>query len=306
MRTLDDFLQASQNRAKIYKNFRGKADQELSQVTIICIPDIHLLEKGPTDDFFDGKEEHVDRLLSFLDFLVEHRDHIKVMQLGDLFDLWQARGNTNLIYATYPSILGLLDQELRSTYVVGNHDIDIVEWYKKQNKTFDRQWRYFIETNADNQKRVILEHGFQADFFNNQASWSGAIGREITELVGFMEYIYPKIDVFLGDSWDRFKRAFSIYNSGLSARKNPQFNEHEYFKYYIDIMEKYNAGDTDDSEESTDLVLAVIGHTHNARLVSRPRNGRVYYLMDCGSWVNGNHEFGIIANDEFAVCRWHD
>ena len=121
-----------------------------------------------------------------------------------------------------------------------------------------------------------------------------------------MEYIYPKIDVFLGDSWDRFKRAFSIYNSGLSARKNPQFNEHEYFKYYIDIMEKYNAGDTDDSEESTDLVLAVIGHTHNARLVSRPRNGRVYYLMDCGSWVNGNHEFGIIANDEFAVCRWHD
>jgi hypothetical protein len=76
MRTLDDFLQASQNRAKIYKNFRGKADQELSQVTIICIPDIHLLEKGPTDDFFDGKEEHVDRLLSFLDFLVEHRDHI--------------------------------------------------------------------------------------------------------------------------------------------------------------------------------------------------------------------------------------
>jgi len=66
-------------------------------------------------------------------------------------------------------------------------------------------------------------------------------------------------------------------------------------------MKKYNAGDTDDLEEPTDLVLAVVAHTHKARLMSRPKN----YLMDCGSWVNAGHEFGIIAGNQFAICEWN-
>jgi hypothetical protein len=221
-----------------------------------------------------------------------------------MFDLWQARGNTNLIYSKYPSILGLMDEELAARYVVGNHDIDIYEWYRDQNKTFDRMWRYFLSENEESKNRVIFEHGFQADFFNNQGTWSGAIGREISEIVGYTEFLHPDIDVFLSESWESLQRVFSIYNAGLTARKNPNFNQHEYIKYYIDLMEKYNSGDTDDIEEPTDLVLAVIGHTHIARLVSRPRGDRFYYLMDCGSWVNGGHEFGVIAGDEFAVCEW--
>ncbi len=68
-------------------------------------------------------------------------------------------------------------------------------------------------------------------------------------------------------------------------------------------MEKYNAGETDDNEEPTDLVLAVIANTHKARVISRPRGKRNYYLMDCGSWVNGGHEFGVISGKEFAVLE---
>jgi UDP-2,3-diacylglucosamine pyrophosphatase LpxH len=305
MLSIDDFLKKSKRRAKIHKNFRGKADKELSQTTIVCIPDMHLLEKGPNDDFFDTNQKYVDRFLSFLDFLVERKEDIQLIQLGDMFDLWQARGNTNLIYSVYPDILGLMDEELRSIYVIGNHDIDIYEWYKEQEKTFNREWRHLLSQNEDNKRRVIFEHGFQADFFNNQDSWSGAIGREVTEIVGYMEYLCPDIDIILSESWERLKRTFTIYNSGLTPKKNPGFSEHEYFKYYIDLMEKYNAGDTDDSEEPTDLALAVIAHTHKARLVSRPRGNNVYYLMDCGSWVNGGHEFGIIAGNEFAICEWN-
>lgn len=304
MLTLDDFLGESRNRARIFHDFRGEADRGLTDQTMVIIPDMHLLDKGPGDDFLDGNEMHLERFLDFLDFLVEKKDDIQVIQLGDLFDLWQSRGNTNLIYEAYPGILGLMDDELSSTYIIGNHDIDIIEWYKAQGKTFDRHWRSFLQLGETGRKRVMVEHGFQADFFNNQASWSGAIGREITEIVALMEYIHPDMDVLLGDSWERFKRVFTIYNSGLSAGKNPDFNQHEYIRYYLDIMEKYNSGDTDDSEDPGDLALAVIGHTHKARLVSRPRNGRVCHLMDCGSWVNGGHEFGIIAGDQFAVCEW--
>ena len=75
--------------------------------------------------------------------------------------------------------------------------------------------------------------------------------------------------------------------------------------YYRDLIEKYNAGDTDDAEEPTDLVLSVIRHTHQARLVSRPKDSTFYYSMDCGSWVNGGREFGIIAGDEFGICEWN-
>jgi UDP-2,3-diacylglucosamine pyrophosphatase LpxH len=305
MLTIKDFIEKSGGRAKVYKNFGGEADKEISDKMIVCIPDMHLLEKGPNDDFFNGDEKNIERFLNFLDFLVENKEDLQVIQLGDMFDLWQARGNTNLVFSAYPSVLGLIDEGLKSVYVVGNHDIDIYQWYRDQGKTFDRKWRHFLSNNKEKKIRVIFEHGFQADFCNNQNSWSGAIGREVSEIVGYMEYLYPNIDVILGEAWDRFQRVFTIYNAGLTPQKNPGFNEHEYFKYYIDLMGKYNVGDTDDNEGPTDLVLAVIAHTHQARLISRPGEKGNYYLMDCGSWVNGGHEFGVISGKEFAVLEWN-
>ncbi len=35
--------------------------------------------------------------------------------------------------------------------------------------------------------------------------------------------------------------------------------------------------------DPTDLVLAVVGHTHLPELGKKPKNGRTYYLMDCSS-----------------------
>ena len=170
---------------------------------------------------------------------------------------------------------------------------------------FKRELRCYSK--ADDKLRAIYEHGYQADFANNQDNWSGAMGREITIIVGMMEYIYPDIDVMLGGVWSSISRIFSIYNAGLTPVKNPeQFNVHEYLNYYIDLMEKYNKGDTDNHHDPTDLVLSVIGHAHSPRLVKKPKNERMYYLMDCGSWVNGGHEFGVISGREMAVCQWGD
>ena len=70
-------------------------------------------------------------------------------------------------------------------------------------------------------------------------------------------------------------------------------------------MEKYNLGNTDDHHDPTDLALAVVGHTHTPGLVKRPKkDGEFYYLMDCGSWVNGGHEIGVISGKDIAVCQW--
>ena len=303
----DELLEKAGGRLRVFKNFKLQADRNLTEKLTLCIPDMHLLERGPNDDFLDRHPDYEDRFLDFLDFLLqlkkEEGDDLEIIQIGDMFDLWQAKGNTNMIAAAYPSILGLVEK-LRTIYIAGNHDIDLVRWYKDRGETFGRRWRYLAS--AEGKIRTLFEHGFQADFANNQESWSGVIGKEITRIVGMMEYIDPDIDVVLGSTWDSIVRAFSKYNVFTPVRDPQGFNPHEYLRFYIDLLEKYNQGSTLDpfGPEDLDLSLAVIGHTHMPRLVQMPKNGRNYYLLDCGSWVNGGHEIGIIAGKDLAVVQW--
>jgi len=307
MLTLDDLIRKAEGKLKIDKDFRLQADKNITEKLTLCIPDMHLLEKGPNDDFLDGKSEYEERFLGFLDFLLslrqEEGEGLEIIQLGDMFDLWQAKWNTNMIVAAYPNIIGLLDQMI-TVYVVGNHDIDLVRWYKDKGETFGRRWRHYSK--AEGRLRAMYEHGFQADFANNQDSLLGAIGREVTRIVGMMEYIHPDIDVILGSTWDSIVRAFNKYNAFTPIRDPEGFNSHEYLRFYIDLLERYNRGVTLDQfgPEEVDLSLAVIGHTHTARLVRMPKNGRIYYLMDCGSWVNGGHEIGAISGRDMAIFHW--
>jgi UDP-2,3-diacylglucosamine pyrophosphatase LpxH len=307
MLNLDDFIKKAEGKLRVYKDFRLQADKNITEKLTLCIPDMHLLERGPNDDFLDGKSEYEERFLGLLDFLLslrqEEGEGLEIIQLGDMFDLWQAKWNTNMIVATYPNIIGLLDHMI-TVYVVGNHDIDLVRWYKDKGETFGRRWRHYSK--AEGRLRAMYEHGFQADFANNQDSLLGAIGREVTRIVGMMEYIHPDIDVILGSTWDSIVRAFNKYNVFTPVRDPQGFNSHEYLRFYIDLLEKYNRGDTLDQfgPDEVDLSLAVIGHTHVARLVKMPKNGRIYYLMDCGSWVNGGHEIGAISGKELAIFQW--
>jgi UDP-2,3-diacylglucosamine pyrophosphatase LpxH len=307
MVSLDDLLQKGRGRLQVFKNYHLTANRDLTEKITICIPDTHLLEKRQTDDFFDGHPEYEERFLSLLDFLVglrtEEGDGLEIIQIGDYFDLWQAKGNTNLILAAYPSIVGLLEK-VKPIYLVGNHDIDLVRWYKDQGETFGRRWRYY--TTVSGKLRVIYEHGFQADFFNNQESWSGIIGREVTKIVGMMEYINPNIDEVLGSAWDSVTRVFDKYNVFTPVNDPQGFNAHEYLRYYVNLLARYNRGETFDhyGPENMDLGLVVIGHTHNARLVQMPQAGRIYYLLDCGAWVNGRHEVGVVSGKDKALCQW--
>jgi UDP-2,3-diacylglucosamine pyrophosphatase LpxH len=304
--SLDEFLKKAEGKLQIYKDLKLQADRDITSKLTICIPDMHLLEKGPNDDFYDNKSEHEERFLNFLDFLLNLRKEegdLEIIQLGDMFDLWQAKGNTNLIVDAYTNVLGLLDM-LGTIYVVGNHDFDLVKWYKDKGETFGRRWRYY--SSSDSKLRAIYEHGFQADLANNQDNWTGIIGREITRIVGMMEYIYPDIDIILGSTWDSIVRAFNKYNV-FTPVKDPQgFILHEYLNFYINLMEKYNRGETLDhfGPDEIDLTISIIGHTHTARLVKMPKNGRIFYLMDCGSWVNGGHEIGVVSGKDMAVCQW--
>ena len=307
MLRLDEFLKKTKNKAKIYKDFRLEAAKDITSKLTICIPDMHLLERGPNDDFLDQKPEYEERFLSLLDFLLElkgsENEDLEIIQLGDMFDLWQAKWNTNMIVEAYTNVIGLIDK-IKTVYVVGNHDIDLVKWYEDKGETFGRKWRHYSQ--VEGKLRAMYEHGFQADFVNDQDRLSGAMGKEITKIVGMMEYIEPDIDVILSSAWDSIVRAFSKYNVFTPVRDPQGFNPHEYLKFYINLMDKYNRGETLDhfGPEDIDLTTTVIGHSHKARLVQMPKDGKTFYLMDCGSWVNGGHEIGVISGKDIAVCQW--
>jgi UDP-2,3-diacylglucosamine pyrophosphatase LpxH len=282
----------------------------------VVTPDIHLLDKGPKDDFCGVSAAAVkglaagfyeNRFVAFLQFLGHfkeaHGDAVDVIQIGDLYELWQEPQGPSAIHEAYVNVLGHLDAT-DPLYVVGNHDIDLWNWYRQSGETFDRRWHHFL-CNSVGSRTVLCEHGFQADFFNNQAQWSGTIGRAITEIVGMMEYIDPDIDVLLGTAADDIMRAFATYNAGLTPVKDPvRYRSHEYTSYYSRQIGKFRSGMTEDHKECSDLTCAIIGHTHRPRLVIQPSEWGKIYLMDCGSWVNGGHEFGVISGNEIAVCQW--
>jgi UDP-2,3-diacylglucosamine pyrophosphatase LpxH len=308
MLSLDDFLEKTRDNIQVYNNYRLKAENDLTSKLTLCIPDMHLLERGRNDDFLDNKPEYEERFLGLLDFIVQLKEEegsdCEVVQLGDMFDLWQAKGNTNLIYSAYPSILGLLEKT-DPIYVIGNHDIDIVKYHEDKGETFGRKWRHF--SLVDGNRRAIFEHGFQADMANNQDSWTGALGLGVTKIVGVMEYIEPDIDVHLVSIWNDIVSSISRFNDGFTPAKSPRgIDQHIYQKYYVDLMEKYNRGETPEQPGTgnTDLALAVIGHTHTAKLEETTQGDNTYYLMDCGSWVNGGHEIGVISGQDIAVCQW--
>jgi len=307
MLTLDRFLKKCGDKVGIYKDFIIQGEKALTEKLTICLPDMHLLEKGANDDFWENNPEHESRFLDLLDFLLdlqkEEGENLEIVQLGDMFDLWQGKWNANMIVSAYPSIVGLMEK-LKPIYIVGNHDIDLCRWYKDKGETFKRKWRHF--SSAGGRLKTIFEHGFQADFCNNQETWKGAIGREVTKIVGLMEYIYPDIDNLLDFTWQSIVRAFSKYNVFTPVRDPQSFNLHEYLNFYINLLEKYNSAQTLDqfSPQNVDLGLAVIAHTHRPRLVRFPKNDRIYYLMDCGSWVNEGHEIGVISGPDMAICQW--
>jgi hypothetical protein len=181
-------------------------------------------------------------------------------------------------------------------HILGNHDFPIVD----EGETFGRMLRYF--STVAGELTVVYEHGFQPDFLNNPMRWSGIFGEALTKLSGILEYLHPDIDFVGRSAWKWMRELLRNYNEGPTPSRNPeQFHYHEYLNFYIDLMKKYNRKDT---VEPIDLTLAVIGHTHAARLTSTTGGGKKYYFMDCGSWVYGASEFGIISGREMAICQW--
>jgi UDP-2,3-diacylglucosamine pyrophosphatase LpxH len=111
----------------------------------LFVSDLHTGVKDQADDF--QKNETI-----FLRVVPDYKKRgFKIFGLGDLKDLWE---NSNLakILETYPWLRYIFDEE-----IVGNHDQKLI------------LPQSYILFNKKSGKKILLVHGHQGDFFNDEA-----------------------------------------------------------------------------------------------------------------------------------------
>lgn len=91
---------------------------------VFVVSDLHLGDKGPRDNFAAMSDEERPReFTSFLDFVEDHDGQLIIA--GDLFELWQS--NISVVLTTRPRLLDRL-AKMGAIYILGNHDIDLMEF----------------------------------------------------------------------------------------------------------------------------------------------------------------------------------
>ena len=105
----------------------------LGDMILVAIPDMHLSDGGAGDVFLGLSEDQLERFSRLLDALISAKAAFpttRVVQLGDLYDVWRAypeykdhpTSHYERIEDAYGPILRKLTVDLRARVCIGNHD----------------------------------------------------------------------------------------------------------------------------------------------------------------------------------------
>jgi UDP-2,3-diacylglucosamine pyrophosphatase LpxH len=297
----------------------------------IFIPDIHLIsEKRRREGNFVYASNHTDLLTSVAVKLADLKaraaanETIVVYQLGDFLDLWrEASGADDQLDVAArikddheELVLALLDDNLNARFLLGNHDFDLYRW--PDYTAWER--RYYLPDTAQAPPSVVLLHG---DIFDWVESLPDKIQDvfvflfaprvqptefnlgQMRELVvqshgsrsyrNFIQNAEPAtIGVVQKVEPDNVPARWNIQTAGSSPPQNLKFLESAY-----KCCVKANA------DYDMDLRVAVIGHTHHARIATRETaDGGLFTLVDCGAWIEnciGDGDAGPMPNAQVAA-----
>jgi UDP-2,3-diacylglucosamine pyrophosphatase LpxH len=274
----------------------------------IFIPDVHLIsDQRRIQGGFRYASNHTGLLTrvagALKDLTNQRRDGetITTYQIGDLFDLWRESSgvDTQLDVAARIKldhedlIHALCDAGLNIQFMLGNHDFDLYRWPNYAG------WarRYYFPRQAPS---VLLLHG---DIYD----WIERLPDGIQDLIVFLFAPHaPSSEYELGKMHDEVRkvhagkryRAFlqnadpaplgatrstddsipqrwNVQQEGTAPAANLKFLDTAYAS-----CRKANA------DYQLNLKVAVIGHTHHARIaVKETPEGELFTLIDCGAWI---------------------
>jgi len=269
----------------------------------VFIPDIHLITADRRmEGGYQYGTNHPELLLTVVNALRALKlasapaGEVVVYQIGDLFDLWrQVDGldpNANAASAIQNDQASLLaalrDPDLNAQFLLGNHDYDL---YRFPN--FDAWQRSFVLAPS-----VLLLHG---DVFD----WVEKLPDELQNLVLFLftashpagtadleklrplnnkqrggrkfrDFIQNRVPAPTG-KWRETSDVGGNWNVQVEGTAPAQM-----LLYLDDARRKCGESNR---QFGGALNVAVIGHTHQARIAVRDTEDEFFALMDCGAWI---------------------
>jgi UDP-2,3-diacylglucosamine pyrophosphatase LpxH len=275
----------------------------------VFIPDVHLIsEKRLIEGEFAYGTNHPELLTSVLTALAGLRSQaapdetVEVYQLGDFLDLWREAPQPDeppevpaRIKDDHQDLIAaFLDRGLKTHFLLGNHDFGLYRW--PDYAGWER--RYYLPDAAPG---VIVLHG---DYFDWVERMPASIKQIFVYL--FSARVAPS-DYVLGQM-----RALTLQShAGRDYRKHiqlaqparlgplrppraegvpPEWNvqrEGVADAASIQFLDSaYRECLKANQEFGLSLKVAIIGHTHHARIAVRETaDGGLFTLIDCGAWI---------------------
>lgn len=306
----------------------------------IFIPDIHLIsERRRIQGAFKYATNHTDLLTSVILALSELKSSgaddevVEVYQLGDFLDLWrEADGADNQVDVASPIkddhedlVVALMDRKLRTRFLLGNHDFDLYRW--PDYTAWER--RYYLPDTVGTPS-VVLLHGDIFDWVESLpdavqnvfvylfAPNVTAVDHRLGDMINLIRqshgarkyrtYIQAQQPATLGvvqkDGVDEVPARWNVQTPGASPQQSLLYLDSAY-----ECCKRANA------QYQMNLRVAVIGHTHHARIAVREdADGGFFALIDCGAWIEDciadgddgpapNAQIGALSGNEARIYQ---
>lgn len=306
--------------------------------THIFIPDCHLLSPPDLLVYPNNHFQLDAELLTLLECLKQlkkdFRGELLVWHMGDLLDLWRARGGrgdqaeADAITAAYSKHMRILTSSppngVRARILAGNHDYmthELPSWAALRVGIIENQdpalgdilvvhgdlfdW---IETALPDQLQAFIVRAAK-----QVSAGQTELLQEDRAIVATVNQGIPPGDVPIGPGTTPLARARPVLGAGpkvavnvvdaAAAAKPPKFFTNA-AKLAVQLK-----------KHGHDIRVVVIGHTHQARIAQGKRSdGKPLVLMDCGAWMGQcrlapadpwiwSAQLGVIAEAELRIYQ---
>jgi len=275
----------------------------------VFIGDVHLIsEKRLIEGEFTYATNHPKLLTSVVAALAELRSQaaqdetVEVYQIGDFLDLWREAPQPDepsevpaRIKDDHEDLItAFLDRRLKAHFLLGNHDFDLYQWADYAG--WER--RYYL---PDSPPSVIVLHG---DYFD----WVERLPASIKQIFVYLfsarvapnDYVLGQMRALSRQSHAGrdYRRQIQLAQAApigplRSPRANgipPEWNvqrEGVADAASLTFLDSaYQECLQANQEFGVNFKVAIIGHTHHARIAVRETaGGGLFTLIDCGAWI---------------------
>jgi UDP-2,3-diacylglucosamine pyrophosphatase LpxH len=317
----------------------------------IFIPDLHLLSRKQEKEFKYNTNHHdllvklAGELREFKKRLAAAKTEVAVYQLGDFFDLWREMSpiwTRESVSEELPAAVAKMEEdridllrilrspELNTQFLLGNHDFDVhfLENY------IDCELSYYFPVRPGVTPSGVCFHGDILDSFERRMPESA---KELG-LYYFGPYVKAHTidlhairklarDAFsMENIWSHIRLPVPAHiespREAVESRHLPEgdFNvervgnpEDEEDVLYAKEAKEFAR--TVNHQTGWDLRFAVIGHTHNPRIVVDETDDPpgFFALIDCGAWIENcrgtgdnvmpNAQIGVIYDNDVRIYQ---